>query len=89
MHRGPVAEISLSAIAHNLRTVQRIVKNRPVIAVVKADAYGHGAVEVSKRLLKEGISYLAVAYISEARELRDSGINLPIIVLFDKGAIKD
>ena len=89
MHRGPVAEISLSAIAHNLRTVQRIVKNRPVIAVVKADAYGHGAVEVSKRLLKEGITYLAVAYISEARELRDSGINLPIIVLFDKGAIKD
>jgi alanine racemase len=87
--RGPVAEISLSAIAHNLRTVQRIVKNRPVIAVVKADAYGHGAVEVSKRLIKEGIPYLAVAYISEARELRDSGINLPIIVLFDKGEIKD
>jgi alanine racemase len=89
VRRGLVSEISLSAIAHNLLSVRRIVKNRPVIAVVKADAYGHGAVEVSKRLIKEGVSYLAVAYISEARELRDAGINLPILVLFDRGEIKD
>jgi alanine racemase len=87
--RGPVAEISLSAIAQNLRTVQRIVKNRPVLAVVKADAYGHGAVEVSKRLLKEGISSLAVAFTGEARELRDAGINIPILVLFDRGDVRD
>ena len=89
MTRGPVAEISLSAIAHNLHTVQRIVKSRPVIAVVKADAYGHGAIEVSKRLIQEGVPYLAVAYTGEARELRDAGINVPIIVLFDRGDIKD
>lgn len=89
MTRGPVAEISLSAISHNLRTVQRIVKNRPVIAVVKADAYGHGAVEVSKRLIREGVPYLAVAYTSEAKELRNSGIKIPIIVLFDRGDIRD
>lgn len=89
MTRGPVAEISLSAISHNLHTVQRIVRNRPVIAVVKADAYGHGAVEVSKRLIREGVIYLAVAFISEAKELRNSGINIPIIVLFDRGDIKD
>ena len=89
MTRGPVAEISLSAIAQNLHTVQRIVKNRPVLAVVKADAYGHGAVEVSKRLLKEGISYLAVAFTGEARELRDAGINIPILVLFDRGDVRD
>jgi alanine racemase len=89
VNRGAVAEISLSAIAYNLKFVKKIIKNLPVIAVVKADAYGHGAVEVSKRLIKEGISYLAVAYTSEAIELRNSGIHVPIIVLFDRGDIKD
>jgi len=86
--RGPVAEISLSAIGQNLQAIRKFVGNCPVIAVVKADAYGHGAVEVSKRLLKEGISYLAVAYINEAVELRDAGIPIPIIVLFDTEDVK-
>ncbi|MEW6675749.1 MAG: alanine racemase [Nitrospirota bacterium] len=89
MNRGAIAEINLSAIAHNLKTVRRIAKNRPVIAVVKADAYGHGAVEVSKRLVEEGVSYLAVAYTGEAVELRKAGISVPIIVLFDRGDIND
>jgi alanine racemase len=89
VNRGAVAEISLSAIAYNLQLVKKIVKDLPVIAVVKADAYGHGAVEVSKRLIKEGISCLAVAYTGEAIELRDAGIHVPIIVLFDKGDIKE
>lgn len=89
MLRGAIAEISLSALAHNLRTVRKIVKERPVIAVVKADAYGHGAVEVSKRLLKEGAFCLAVAYTGEAIELRNAGIQSRIIVLFDKGEISD
>lgn len=88
MLRGPVAEITLSAIGQNLQAIRKIVRNLPVIAVVKADAYGHGAVEVSKRLLKEGISYLAVAYINEAVELRDAGITIPIIVLFDTEDVK-
>jgi alanine racemase len=82
--RGAIAEISLSAIAHNFRTVKRIVKDRPVIAVVKADAYGHGAVEVSARLLKEGADYLAVAYLGEAVQLRGAGIQAPILLLFDR-----
>lgn len=89
MIRGAVSEVDLSAIAYNLQTIRKIVKNRPVIAVVKADAYGHGAVEVSKKLLKEGISHLAVAYTGEAKELRDSGINVPIIVLFDREDIEN
>lgn len=89
MTRGPVAEVDLSAIAHNLHTIRKIVKDRPVIAVVKADAYGHGAIEVSKKLLEEGISYLAVAFTGEAKELRNAGINVPIIVLFDRAEIKD
>jgi alanine racemase len=81
--RGAVAEIDLSAIAHNFRIVKRIAKDRTVIAVVKADAYGHGSIEVSKRLIKEGVSYLAVAYTGEAIKLREAGITAPIIVLFD------
>ncbi|MEW6215399.1 MAG: alanine racemase [Nitrospirota bacterium] len=89
MNRGAVAEINLSAIAHNLETVKKIVKNRTVIAVVKADAYGHGCIEVSKRLIKEGASYLAVAYTGEAIQLRDAGISAPIIVLFDSEDIED
>lgn len=83
MDRGAVAEINLSAIAHNFRTVKRSVKKRPVIAVVKADAYGHGCLEVSKKLIQEGASFLAVAYTSEAISLRDAGVKAPIIVLFD------
>ncbi len=84
MHRGAVAEIDLDAIAHNLGIIRRLTNNRPVIAVVKADAYGHGAIEVSKRFEKEGVSHLAVAFIDEAVKLRTAGIRLPIMVLFDK-----
>lgn len=88
MNREAVAEISLSAIAYNLQSVRKIVKNRPVIAVVKADAYGHGVVEVSKKLFEENVSFLAVAFTGEAIELRDAGIKSPIIVLFGTGNIK-
>jgi alanine racemase len=57
--------------------------------VVKADAYGHGAVEVSKKLFEEKVSFLAVAFTGEAIELREAGIKSPIIVLFDTGYIKE
>ncbi len=89
MERGPIAEIDLSAIAHNFKTAKKITGTSTVIAVVKADGYGHGAVEVSRRLVKEGASYLAVAYTSEAIALRRAGIKAPIIVLFDKNNIED
>ena len=89
MNRGAVAEIDLSAIAHNLETLKKITKNRTVIAVVKADAYGHGSIEVSKRLIQEGVSYLAVAYTGEAIHIRNAGITAPIIVLFDCQDIED
>ena len=88
MERGPIAEIDLSAIAYNLRTAKKITGTGTMIAVVKADGYGHGAVEVSRRLVKEGASYLAVAYTSEAIALRHAGIKAPIIVLFDKNNIE-
>ena len=88
MNRGAVAEISLKAIESNLQTVKKLVKKRPVIAVVKADAYGHGAVEVSKSLSRHGVSSLAVAFTNEAIELRETGINAPILVFFDRGDVK-
>lgn len=88
MNRGAIAEIRLKDIAANLLTVKKLVKKRPVISVVKADAYGHGAIEVSKRLLRYGTSYLAVAFTSEAIELREAGISAPILVLFDREDVK-
>lgn len=84
MHRGAIAEIDLDAVTHNLGIVKKITENRPVIAVVKADAYGHGAIEVSRRLVNEGVSALAVAFTDEAIKLREAGIDSPIVVLFDK-----
>lgn len=83
MNRGAIAEIDLNALSNNLKVIRKLSNNSPVIAVVKADAYGHGAIEVSRRLLCDGIEYLAVAFTEEAKELREAGINCPILVLFD------
>jgi alanine racemase len=83
VNRGVIAEIDLNSISNNLGIIRDLSDNRPVIAVVKADAYGHGAVEVSRRLISEGVEYLAVAFTEEAKQLRDAGINSPILVLFD------
>jgi alanine racemase len=61
-----------------------MVGQKPVIAVVKADAYGHGAVEVARTLAAQGVDLLAVAYTEEAKVLRESGIDAGILVLFDQ-----
>ncbi|MBS1115485.1 MAG: alr [Nitrospirae bacterium] len=89
MNRGPLSEIDLSALQHNLKIIRQIAGKRTVIAVVKADAYGHGAVEIARRLMSEGISDLAVAYTEEAKILRESGIDARILVLFDRSDIAD
>lgn len=89
MNRGPVSEVDLSALQHNLKIVRQIAYDRTVIAVVKADAYGHGAVQISSKLVSEGISHLAVAYTEEAKILRESGINARILVLFDRSDVAD
>jgi alanine racemase len=81
--RGAVAEIDLGALAYNLGAARRIAGGRPVIAVVKADAYGHGAVKVSAALEKQRVHSLATAFVSEAVELREAGIKAPILVLFE------
>lgn len=76
------AEVNLDNIAHNVREIKRIVdKNAELLAVVKADAYGHGVMEVSKILLENGVSRLAVSMLDEAIQLRKNGIEVPILVL--------
>jgi len=76
------AEVNLDNIVHNLQEIRRLVGTKTkIMAVVKADAYGHGAVEVSKTLLKNGADRLAVGYIDEAIQLRANGISAPIQIL--------
>ncbi len=77
-----VLEVDLSGIAHNLKVYGKYLKpDTQLIAMVKASAYGSGAVEVAKILEFYKVDYLAVAYADEGVELRKAGIQLPIIVL--------
>lgn len=76
------AEINLNHLAHNIKEVRRLVGRDVVItAVVKADAYGHGALLSAKTLLDNGGDRLAVATLSEAMELRKAGIKAEILIL--------
>lgn len=76
------AEIDLDALAHNYRQIRRRIGEKvKYLGVVKADAYGHGAVQVSRKLEELGADYLAVSSLDEARELRLGGIRLPILIL--------
>lgn len=85
-HRAWV-EIDHDALVHNLALLRRLSgEERSVIAVVKANAYGHGAIEVSRTLLAHGVERLAVATLGEALELRDAGIGAPLLVLWALGA---
>ncbi len=76
------ASISLANIAHNYRIIRsRLPEGCKFLGVVKADAYGHGAVRVSRLLEELGADYLAVSCLDEAVELRDAGVKLPILIL--------
>ena len=79
--RPTVAAISLKALAHNFDEVVRRAGGRGIVAVVKAGAYGHGLVAVSRHLLGCGATMLGVALIEEGRELRTAGIDAPILVM--------
>ncbi|RKY78691.1 alanine racemase [candidate division KSB1 bacterium] len=78
--RPTVAEINLSAIEFNLQQIKDKVAPAKIMAVVKANAYGHGALEVSRKVLETGASYLGVALLEEGVELRSQGIQAPILV---------
>jgi alanine racemase len=76
------AEIDLSAIAHNVEQIKKITAaSAKICAVVKADAYGHGAIAVARTALQAGADQLAVAIVNEAVDLRRAGFQVPILVL--------
>lgn len=73
-------EIDLPALRHNLEYAKRTI-GRKVICVIKADAYGHGAIRCGRYLQDHGADMFAVATLPEALELRENGVNLPILIL--------
>ena len=80
-HRAWV-EVDLSAIKHNVHQLKSmLISPTELMAIVKADAYGHGAIEVSQTALEAGASWLGVATIPEGIQLRCAGITAPIVVL--------
>ncbi|MHB1127403.1 MAG: alanine racemase [Bacillota bacterium] len=82
MTRPVWAEIDLGAIAHNIREIRRVTRREAqVMAVVKANAYGHGALEVSRVVLESGADCLGVALLEEAQELRSGGISAPVLIM--------
>lgn len=71
--------IDHSALAHNIETIARWVKPAQVMAVVKADGYGHGAVEVAQTAVAAGATWIGTAHIREALALREAGITAPLL----------
>lgn len=75
------AEIDLNALAYNYRQLRARAPHSKFVGLVKANAYGHGAVPVAKKLEELGADYLAVACIAEAEELRQANVSTPILIL--------
>ncbi|MBI4164252.1 MAG: alanine racemase [Acidobacteria bacterium] len=75
------AEISLSKLRRNYERVRELAGARKVMAVIKADAYGHGAAPISKCLAQCGVDWFGAATVEEAMELREAGIEHPILLL--------
>ncbi len=81
-HRPVWAEINLDHVAHNIREFRRITPpHTQLMAIVKADGYGHGAVEVAKAALEAGAARLAIAFLEEGIVLRRKGLSAPIMIL--------
>src|SRR5262245_54092105 len=82
MGRPTYAHVSLAALTHNCRQAGALVgEGVRVIAVVKADGYGHGAAPAARAFLRGGAALLGVSSLAEALELRANGIDAPIVVL--------
>ena len=82
MRRPTIAEINLDALEHNVTQIRKqIGQGIKILAVVKANAYGHGAVRISSELEGLGVDFLGVATCEEGIELRKATIGTPIIVL--------
>ena len=78
-YRPTVAVVDLEAIRHNVRAVKPA--DADVMAVVKADGYGHGAVQAAGAALDAGATWLGVASVEEGVELRRGGVDAPVLVL--------
>lgn len=77
---GPKAIIHLDRLIHNYREIKKHVGDVPLMTVVKANGYGHGAVPIAQALQKEGVKFFAVFTFEEAQELRDNGIIGDILI---------
>jgi len=80
-YRPVWAEIDLDAVRANVRTLAGVASPAALMAVVKADGYGHGAVPVARAALEAGAQWLGVALVEEGAELRAAGIDAPVLVL--------
>lgn len=79
LHHRAAAVVDLACISHNLNVVREKAPGRKIIAMIKANAYGHGLARVGAHLAAEGVDYLGTAFVEEALELRRAGIAVPII----------
>src|SRR5688572_4709587 len=79
--RPTVAEIDLGALSHNLSRVRSLCPGVEVLAVVKANAYGHGATLIARALEAEGVPMMGVALVEEGLALREAGVRVPLLVL--------
>jgi alanine racemase len=83
-HRAWV-EVDHAAIRSNLEVIRRFAAHAQIIGVVKANAYGHGAVPVARTLVAAGVERLAIATVDEAIELREAGVEIPLLLLWGIG----
>jgi alanine racemase len=74
-------EVDLAALRHNVRVLRELADPAGVMAVVKADGYGHGAIPVARAAMEAGAAWLGVALVEEGVALRDAGVHAPIMVL--------
>ena len=86
--RATKAYINLKNIEHNINTIRKHIPDSEILTVIKANAYGHGAVEIARELRRVGVSCLGVAFVEEAMELRNSG-DMGNIVMIVPGRKED
>ena len=82
VNRATFAEINLDSFRHNLHSIKSLIgPGVGTMAIIKADAYGHGAIQCAHAAIKEQVDYIGVGIIQEGIELRESGITSPILIL--------
>jgi alanine racemase len=75
------AVIDLTAVDHNIQQIRKKVNGKKIMAIVKANAYGHGILEIAERAIQNGVEYIGVGFLEEALFLRQNEIDAPILVM--------